>query len=483
MRKPDRVTLVLENVEIIDAGSEGMGVGKVNDRVVFVPFVVPGDIVDVQVIRKKKNYLEGKVVRFHKYSDKRIEAHCSHFGLCGGCRWQNMKYDDQLFYKQKQVTDNLQRIGKLLSPDIRPIIPSPLTRYYRNKLEYTFSNRRWLTDGDRAAEAGTIDTNGVGFHIPQLFDRIVDVQECFHQADPSNQVRNTLKSYAIEHGLSFYDARNWEGFLRNVIIRTTTTGGVMVILVVRDENIPVVEAMLDHLVEQVPAITSVYYVINPKKNDTLYDLPYVHYRGDKAIIEKMQPYREGGREISFVIGPSSFFQTNSVQAETLYRIAADFGGFRGDETVYDLYTGTGTIANYIAPYVLKVIGIETVSEAISDAEVNAAANGLDNTVFFPGEVEKILTPAFFKSQGKPDIIITDPPRSGMHEKVINAILDAAPPKVVYVSCNPATQARDIALLSVAYDVAMCQPVDMFPHTQHVENVALLVKKEAGTVTP
>jgi len=463
---------VFEKVEIIDAGAEGMAVGRIGEKVIFVPFVVPGDVIDVQVTRKKKKYLEGKSVHIHTYSPKRIEPHCSHFGLCGGCRWQNMQYEEQLFYKQKQVFDSFTRIGKLEDPMILPILPSPKTRYYRNKLDFTFSNHRWLTHEDRDAAPGTISTDALGFHIPQFFDKVVDIQECFHQKDPSNAIRTAARKYAVDHQLSFYDVRTWQGFLRNLIIRNTESGGFMVIMVFHHDD-KAIAPMLNHLAQQFPEITSLFYVINEKKNDTIYDLEFKLFKGEPYITEKMAPYREGGREIEFRIGPASFFQTNSFQAINLYKITADFAQLTGNEHVYDLYTGTGTIANYIAPYVSRVTGIESVEAAIADAEVNSRINGIQNTRFIGGEAEKILTADFLKIHGRPDVIITDPPRNGMHDKVVRTIMDARPQKVVYVSCNPATQARDLALMSENYTLEKCQPVDMFPHTQHVENVASL----------
>jgi len=464
--------MVYENVEITDAGSEGMAVGKIDEKIVFVPFVVPGDVVDVQITRRKKKYLEGKAIRFHQYSSKRVDPHCPHFGLCGGCRWQSMKYEEQLFYKQKQVFDSLTRIGKLTDPLILPILPSPKTRYYRNKLEFTFSNHRWLTDEDRNAEPGTTNTDALGFHIPQFFDKVVDIHECFHMSDPANAIRTAARKYAVDHELVFYDVRTWQGFLRNLIIRNTEAGGLMVILVVRNAD-DEIKKMLASLLTQFPEITSMFYVINPKKNDTIYDLEFNLFSGEPFITEIMPPFRPGGKETEFRIGPASFFQTNSIQAINLYRTAAGFAGLTGDEHVYDLYTGTGTIANYIAPYVQRVTGIESVEAAIADANLNSRINGITNTFFVAGEAEKILTGEFIESQGKPDIIITDPPRNGMHEKVVRSILEVKPGKVVYVSCNPATQARDLALMSETYYMEKCQPVDMFPHTQHVENVALL----------
>jgi 23S rRNA (uracil1939-C5)-methyltransferase len=468
---------ILERVEIIDAGSEGMAVGKSGEMIVFVPFAVPGDIVDVRIVKKRKRYAEGRIIRIHQYSDKRADAFCSHFGTCGGCRWQNMKYEEQLFYKRKQVTDSITRIGRITSPDILPILPSPSTTYYRNKLEYTFSNHRWLTDEDMKVDSSLPHTNALGFHIPQFWDKVVDIRDCFHQTDPSNAIRNAARDYALEQGLTFYDARKWDGFLRNLIIRTTRAGELMLILVVKDPDEGLLVPMLDHLASRFPEITSFYYVINGKQNDTVSDLEFQLYKGEPFITETMAPFRDGGKATTFRIGPASFFQTNPAQAENLYRLAAEYAGLTGEETVYDLYTGTGTIACYIAPYAKKVAGIESVAAAVRDAEMNAGNNGIANTIFFAGEAEKILTPEFIAGQGKPDVIITDPPRSGMHEKVAKAILSASPDRVVYVSCNPATQARDIAWMSETYEFIQSAPVDMFPHTQHGETVALLKRRD------
>jgi len=468
--------MIYENIEILDAGAEGMAVGRIGEKIVFVPYVIPGDIVDIQIVRKKKRYFEGRAVAIRRYSDKRVEPHCRHFGLCGGCRWQGMKYEDQLFYKQKQVVDSLTRIGKLTDPLVHPILPSASTQFYRNKLDFTFSVHRWLTDEDRVAGPGGADTRAVGFHVPQFFDKVVDIRECFHMKDPANDLRNEARRYAIEHGLDFYDVRTWEGFLRNLIIRNTETGEWMVILVVRHESDELFP-MLDHLAEVFPAITSLYYVINPKKNDSLYDIDFHLYKGKPYITERMPPFVPGGKEIEFRIGPLSFFQTNSKQAMNLYRIAAEQAGFSGSETVYDLYTGTGTIACYIAPHVGRVIGIESVPAAVEDARTNAMINGLGNTLFFSGEAEKILTQEFITENGHPDILITDPPRIGMHEKVVKTILEAAPRRIIYVSCNPATQARDIEWLGESYRMESSHPVDMFPHTHHVENIATLTRRD------
>jgi 23S rRNA (uracil1939-C5)-methyltransferase len=473
---------IFENIEILDAGSEGKAIAKIGELVIFVPFVVPGDIVDIQLVRKKKSYLEGKAIRFHHYSEKRQEAFCEHFGTCGGCRWQNMKYEEQLFYKEKQVKDAIQRIGKIENANIHPILPSPESMYYRNKLEYSFSNHRWLTAADKS-EDGRVDLKGMnalGFHIPLLFDKVLDINHCYLQADPSNAIRLEARKYAMERNLSFYDVRIWKGFLRNLLIRTSIAGDVMVIVVFRTDERDEIEPLLDHLLVKFPGITSMYYVINGKKNDVISDLPFIHYRGNPYIPEKMTTFNKE-KEVEFHIRPASFFQTNTKQAFTLYRKAAECAGFRGNETVYDLYCGIGTISSFIAGSVKNVIGIESVPSAVDDARENAQRNGITNTTFFSGEAEKLLTPEFIEREGKPDIIITDPPRAGMHEKVVKAILNAAPERIVYVSCNPATQARDIALMKEQYELVECQPVDMFPHTQHVENIALLVKKIPPTL--
>ncbi|MBL7138345.1 MAG: 23S rRNA (uracil(1939)-C(5))-methyltransferase RlmD [Bacteroidales bacterium] len=475
MRRSKQENQVFEKVTIIDAGAEGKAVARVEERVIFVPFVVPGDVVDIQVTKTKKNYYEGKAIHFHTKSDKRMDPFCTHFGSCGGCRWQNMQYGDQLFFKQKQVEDHLKRIGKFSDFELLPILPSSPTTFYRNKLEYTFSNRRWLTTKEmRNEELGM--RNALGFHVPGMFDKVLDIQTCYLQQEPSNSIRLTLKNYAMEKGLSFYDIRNWTGFLRNVIIRTSSTGEVMVILVVRDDQPDEIFAMLDHLSLLFPDITSLYYVVNQKKNDSLFDQKCILYKGEPVITERMTAFREKDPELVFMIGPTSFFQTNSYQAPKLYRTAAEFANLQGHELVYDLYTGTGTIAIYLARYVNQVVGIESVEPAIRDAEQNAEINGIRNVRFVAGEVEKLLDAAFFETFGKPDLIITDPPRSGMHEKGVRAILALAPETIVYISCNPATQARDMALMKDHYKLVRCQPVDMFPHTQHVENVALLKRE-------
>ncbi|NQV02909.1 MAG: 23S rRNA (uracil(1939)-C(5))-methyltransferase RlmD [Bacteroidia bacterium] len=484
MTRKKREPVIFEQVEILDAGSEGKAIARVNDMVVFVPFVVPGDIVDIRVGRKRKRYFEGSAIRFHHYSEKRVEPICTHFGICGGCKWQSMNYPDQLFYKQKQVADNLQRIGEFKDFRLLPILPSDKTTHYRNKLEFTFSNHRWLTkeELEKKNEEGGVreeelsSKNALGFHIPGMFDKVLDIETCYLQEEPSNSIRLALREYALSNKLSFYDVRKWTGFLRNVLVRNSTTGDIMVILVVRDDEPVLIFSILDHLQERFPEITSLYYVVNQKRNDSLSDQTCIHYKGEPVITEVMLPFKEGDPELQFRIGPTSFYQTNSLQAERLYRTIAEFAEFRGDEKVYDLYTGTGTIANYIARYVKQVTGIESIEAAIRDAELNSRINDIHNTSFFCGEAEKLLDASFIETNEKPDLIITDPPRAGMHEKVVKTILDMAPEKVIYVSCNPATQARDMALMNEAYNLVKCQPVDMFPHTHHVENVGLLKRR-------
>lgn len=463
----------LENVTILDAGSEGKAVARVDDLVVFVPYVIPGDVVDIQVVSRKRNFLEGKAVHFHLYSPDRTEPFCRHFGICGGCKWQNMPYNDQLKYKQKQVNDNFTRIGRFQFPAVSPIIASENTIFYRNKLEFTFSDRRWLTDEDMQQSHEAREMNGLGFHLPQLFDRILDIEKCYLQPEPSNRIRLTMRKFALENNLTFYNTRMHEGFLRNLVIRNTTTGGLMVIVVfARPEFDEEMKLVLDFLHQEFPEITSLMYVLNTKKNDVITDLQVHSWMGDSYIIEEM-PDPHGGPQLRFKIGPVSFYQTNPVQAYNLYKTAYDFAGFRGNELVYDLYCGTGTISNFIAKSVKKVVGIEYVESAIEDAHVNSDYNGIGNTVFYAGDLAKLLNDEFVRENGLPDVIITDPPRSGMHPRVIDQLLVIGSPTIVYVSCNPATQARDIALLTEKYSVEAVQPVDMFPHTHHVENVALL----------
>ena len=457
-----------ENVEIIDIGSEGKAIAKVDGIVVFTTLVIPGDIVDLQVTKKREKYQEAKVVKIHTNSPDRIPAFCEHFEVCGGCKWQYLPYDKQLFYKQKQVFDQLKRIGKVTLPEISPIIGSASSTFYRNKLEFTFSSKRWLTNEEVKSGAIFEDMNVLGFHVQGMFDKVLNVNKCWLQPDPSNAIRNSVKDYAIANNLAFYDLRNKEGFLRNLIIRTTSIGEVMVIVNFFSEDLEKREALLNFLVEKFPEITSLQFVINEKGNDTILDQQLHVFKGRDHIIEEMDG-------LKFIIGPKSFYQTNSDQAHELYKVARDFASLTGKEVVYDLYTGTGTIACFVAANASKVIGIEYVPEAITDAVINAENNHIENTSFFAGDMKKILTNAFITEHGHPDVIITDPPRAGMDEDVIQAILFAAPERIVYVSCNPATQARDISLLCHNYVVTKVQPVDMFPHTHHVENVVLLEK--------
>jgi 23S rRNA (uracil1939-C5)-methyltransferase len=457
---------LLEKVRITDIGAEGNALARVDNLVVFVPMLIPGDVVDIKVIRKRKKYLEGIVLKFHEYSADRIKPRCKHFGACGGCKWQHLPYKLQLKYKEKQVRDNLTRIGKIELPDIEPIIGSSEEYMYRNKLEFTFSDKRWLTKEEIGSENKFEKEGALGFHIPGLFDKVLDIEECHLQPEPSNQIRNAVKRYALKTNLEFFDLREQKGFLRNIVIRNSLEGKVMVILVLFHEDVQKREGLLDFLSSGFPQITSLWYVINSKRNDSLNDQTPVLYHGDDHLLEDMDG-------LKFRIGPKSFYQTNTRQALELYRVASDFAGLSGHEVVYDLYTGTGTIANYIARSAAKVIGIEYVGEAILDARINSEINNIRNTLFFTSDMKDILTEQFFIENGKPDVIITDPPRAGMHEDVISAIKSALPEKIVYVSCNPSTQARDILLLSENYKVERVQPVDMFPHTHHVENVVLL----------
>ena len=467
-RKQKQLPIFYE-VTITDVAAEGKAIAKVDDMVIFTQYAVPGDVVDLQIFKKKKNYMEGRVIKFHSYSEKRCNAVCEHYGTCGGCKWQILPYDEQIRYKQKQVVDNLTRLGHIELPETSPILGSEKTYFYRNKLEYTFSNRKWLTMEDMQKEHKPEELNGVGFHIPGMFDKVLDINKCWLQDDISNQIRNEIRRYAQEKGLTFFDLRNQEGFLRTLMIRTTSTGELMVVVVFFHEDEAERVALLQHLADMFPQITALLYVINSKCNDTITDQEIHCFKGEEAIYEEMEGLR-------FKIGPKSFYQTNSEQAYELYKVARNFAELTGEELVYDLYTGTGTIANFVSRKARQVIGIEYVPEAIEDAKVNSAINGIDNTLFFAGDMKDILTDKFIKEYGRPDVIITDPPRAGMHEDVINVILNAEPKRIVYVSCNPATQARDLQMLDVKYKVTAVQPVDMFPHTHHVENVVRLELK-------
>ena len=469
MARKRKALPLLEKVLITDVAAEGKAIAKVNDMVVFVPYVVPGDVVDLQVKRKKHSYAEAEAVHFHEYSAQRAVPFCEHYGVCGGCKWQILPYEEQIKYKQKQVTDNLKRIGKIELPEISPILGSKKTQCYRNKLEFTFSNKRWLTQQEVAEDVKYDQMNAVGFHIPNAFDKVLAIEKCWLQDDISNRIRNAARDYAYEHNYSFQNLRTHEGMLRNIIVRTSTTGELMVIVVChieRDEEMDLFKALLQHLADKFPEITSLLYIINNKVNDTITDLDVHVFRGNDHIFEEMEGLR-------FKVGPKSFYQTNSEQAYELYKVARNFAGLTGNELVYDLYTGTGTIANFVSRQARQVIGIEYVPEAIEDAKVNSQINGITNTLFFAGDMKDMLTQDFINQYGRPDVIITDPPRAGMHQDVIDVILFAEPKRIVYVSCNPATQARDLQLLDVKYRVTAVQPVDMFPHTHHVENVVLL----------
>ena len=472
MSRKKKALPLLEKVTITDVAAEGKALAKVNDMVVFVPYVVPGDVVDLQVKRKKNKYAEAVAVKFHEFSPKRAVPFCQHYGVCGGCKWQCLTYEDQIKYKQKQVTDNLTRIGKVELPEISPILGSEKTEFYRNKLEFTFSDKRWLTEEEVKAEVQYDQMNAVGFHIPGAFDKVLAIEKCWLQDDISNQIRNTIRDYAYEHGLAFYNIRNHEGLLRNLMIRTSSTGELMVLLQVRvsqDKDLDETKKLLAHVADKFPQITSLLYVVNNKCNDTINDLDVEVFKGNDHIFEEMEGLR-------FKVGPKSFYQTNSEQAYNLYKVAREFAGLTGDELVYDLYTGTGTIANFVSRKAKKGVGIEYVPEAIEDAKVNSAINNITNTLFYAGDMKDMLTQDFINEHGRPDVIITDPPRAGMHNDVIDVILFAEPKRIVYVSCNPATQARDLSLLDVKYKVMAVQPVDMFPHTHHVENVVLLEKR-------
>ena len=462
----------MENVTITGVAAEGKAVARVNDLVVFVPYVVPGDIVDLQIRRKKHSYAEAEAVKIHSFSDKRAEPFCEHYGVCGGCKWECMKYEEQLYYKQQQVWDNLTRIGKIELPEISPIIGAEKTTFYRNKLEFGFSNKRWLTYEEVAQDVKYDNMNALGFHIPGSFDKILDIDKCWLMDDLHNQIRNAIRQYAYAHNLSFFDIKAQKGLLRNLMFRSSNSGEWMVLLQFKiesaeDEN--AAKALMQYIGDKFPQISSLLYVNNPKCNDTIGDLEIHVFKGTDCIYGLME-------NLKFKIGPKSFYQTNNEQAYKLYKVAREFSGLTGNELVYDLYTGTGTIANFVAAKASKVIGIEYVPEAIEDAKVNSEINGIKNTLFYAGDMKDVLTDEFVAEHGHPDVIITDPPRAGMHKDVVQVILNTAPRKIVYVSCNPATQARDLQLLDGEYKVVRVQPVDMFPHTQHVENVVLLEKR-------
>ena len=470
-RKKKQLPL-LENITIQAVAAEGKSLARVDDLVVFAPYVVPGDVVDLQVRRKKHSYAEAEVVNIHHYSELRDMPFCEHYGVCGGCKWQCLKYEEQLKAKQQQITDNLTRIGKIELPEISPILGSEKTKFYRNKLEFGFSNKRWLTNEEVKSGVKYEHMDGVGFHISGCFDKILPIEKCWLMDDLCNTIRNDVRGYAYANNLSFYDLREHKGLLRNMMIRNSNSGEWMLVMQFcwtnKDEEASAM-ALMQHLKEKFPQITSLMYVNNQKFNDTINDLDIKTYSGNDHIFELMENLR-------FKVGPKSFYQTNTEQAYELYKVARNFAGLTGNELVYDLYTGTGTIANFVAHQAKKVVGIEYVPDAIEDAKVNSEVNGIKNTLFFAGDMKDMLTQDFINEHGRPDVIITDPPRAGMHQDVIDVLLFAEPKKIVYVSCNPATQARDLQLLDVKYKVTAVQPVDMFPHTQHVENVVLLEKK-------
>lgn len=459
---------VLENLLVERIAAEGKSVAHYEGKVVFIPNVAPGDVVDVRVTRGKSSFMEGDAIHFHQFSEDRVAPFCEHFGVCGGCKWQHIGYETQLSFKRQQVVDQFERIAKVPIPEVKPIIGSDKSQYYRNKLDFTFSNNRWLTR-EEIDSGKQFERNALGFHIPKRFDKIVDINHCHLQGGSSNDIRNRLRQFALDQQISFYDIREQTGVLRNLIIRTSSTEETMVTVQFGEDAPGEIKKIMDFLQVTFPHITSLLYIVNLKKNETFNDLEVITYSGQDYITEKME-------DLEFRIGPKSFFQTNSKQAYQLYRVAREFAGLKGQEVVYDLYTGTGTIANFVAHNAQQVIGIDFVEAAIEDARLNTEVNGLDNTLFYAGDMKDVLNEAFMEKHPAPDVIITDPPRAGMHEDVINMLLRLAAPKIVYVSCNPATQARDVALLAEKYEVSIIQPVDMFPHTYHVENVVLLTKK-------
>ena len=462
--------VVFHQIKVLDAGAKGVSVAKAPDgKVVFIPNVVPGDVVDVQTFKKRKSFYEGKAVHFHEFSEHRVEPVCEHFGVCGGCKWQNMNYNQQLYYKQNEVKNHLQRIGKIELPEFEPILGSEKKFFYRNKMEFSFSNSRWLTEKEIESTEDLGNRNALGFHIPKMWDKILDINKCHLQEDPSNAIRNEVRDFANANGLTFFNPREHSGLLRTLMLRTASTGEIMVLIQFFENDKANRELILDHLYEKFPQITSLQYVVNNKANDTLYDTDIKLYKGRDYILEEM----EG---LKFSINAKSFYQTNSDQAYELYKITRDFAGLTGNEIVYDLYTGTGTIAQFVSKKAKKVIGVESVPDAIKDAKANAVRNEITNCEFFVGDMKVVFNDSFIAQHGQPDVIITDPPRDGMHKDVIEQIMKIAPEKVVYVSCNSATQARDLALMDEKYKVTRVRPVDMFPQTHHVENVVLLERR-------
>lgn len=467
-KKTDKI--VFEHVEVLDAGAKGVCVAKAPDgKVIFIPNVVPGDVVDVQTVKKRKAYYEGRATQVHTFSEHRVEPVCEHFGSCGGCKWQNMAYSQQLVYKQQEVYNHLKRIGKIELPEFDPILGSKEQFFYRNKMEFSFSNARWLTPEEIQSGEELGKENALGFHIPKMWDKILDIKKCWLQGDPSNDIRNEIREFANQHQMEFFNPRENTGFLRTLMIRTASTGEIMVLIQFFKEDKAQRELLLNFILERFPMLTSLQYVINEKLNDTIYDQEVICYHGRDYILEEM----EG---LQFRVNAKSFYQTNSEQAYELYSITRNFAGLTGEELVYDLYTGTGTIAQFVSKKAKKVIGVEAVPEAIADAKINADHNKITNCEFFVGDMKNVFNDEFIAMHGHPDVIITDPPRDGMHKDVVEQILKIAPNRVVYVSCNSATQARDLALMDETYKVVKVRPVDMFPQTHHVENVVLLEKR-------
>lgn len=470
MARNKKERIILNNIEIETVAAEGNAIARVDGKVLFVPQCVPGDIVDVQVNRKRKGYMEGVVVNMVQPSPMRLEPFCEHYGVCGGCKWQPLPYEKQLEFKQQQVVDQLTRIGHLQLPEIMPILGSEKTRYYRNKLEFTFSNRRWILSGEDAESLSPVEKLGLGFHISGFFDKVLDIKACHLQREPANALRLFIKDYAIKNDLSFFDLREQTGLLRNMIVRTTSTGQVMLIVVFAQDDQAAIKGLLDAVKEKFTEVTSIYYIINGKRNDSISDLDAIYYSGEDCVYEQME-------DIKFRISPKSFYQTNSEQAYRLYSVVREFAELQGDEIVYDLYTGTGTIGLFLSGKAKKVVGIEYVKEAIDDAKINAQNNGITNSFFYAGDMKDMLTGQFIEENGHPDLVVLDPPRAGIHPDVAAVLLEAAPKRMVYVSCNPASQARDLAILCEKYEITKVRPVDMFPHTHHVENVVALKLKE------
>ena len=462
---------IIQQVEITDYAAEGKSLARVDGKVIFVKGAMPGDIVDIQLTKSKKDWGEGHILRHHQYSKKRVDPFCQHFGLCGGCSWQMVPYEEQLAFKQQQVEDQLTRLGRIILPPVQPIIGCSDIRFYRNKLEFTFSSKKYLSAEEfRMREPGSAPEPALGYHVPKWFDKVIDIDTCYLQADPSNQIRNFIRDLALKNNFSFYDIRQHEGFLRNLIIRYATTGELMINLCVGEENKPALDLIFKELLANFPQITTLLYTVNAKLNDSIYDLEPIVVYGKGYIVEKLEDFQ-------FKIGPKSFFQTNSRQGEQLYKVTREYAELTGSEVLYDLYCGTGSIGIFCSNHVKKLVGVEAISEAVADAHVNATLNNVKHASFFDGDVINICTDEFFSIHGNPDVVITDPPRAGMHEKLVRKLLEIGAPTVVYVSCNPATQARDLQLLDEGYTVEKIQPVDMFPHTHHIENVVQLKKRK------